>query len=406
MKRLRVLSVINALYFGGAECRLLTLSKQIDKDRFNHTILTLKRVDPDREREFGSLRPHFADAGIDVDSLNEVAPKVGSAFGTATKVARSMPRLARTVAKLAHYIRSNQIDVVDAHIGTGNQVGIASAILTDRPVVATTYGLEVFRPLWLWRTSESAMLTAASAIVTDSDAVAEQIRRKLLRPRQVAVIPNGIEPPLTLRSREEMRTQLGISLDPRIRVIGQVASLTPRKGQLILLDAFHRLARSHPYVHLVICGYARGPLEYERALHARVGELGLRERVHFVGYPGPIGDIYRAIEIQVHASTEESLPQAIIEGMALGMPSVVTAVAGIPTMVSDGLTGLVVPPGDAEALSKALDRLLRDAGFAERLGVAARDRYFERYTDTQMTRRLENLFVEMAQYHLMRGATG
>jgi glycosyltransferase involved in cell wall biosynthesis len=400
VKRLRVLSVINTLYFGGAECRLLSLSKRIDRDRFDHTVLTLKRVDSDRERQLGSLRPHFAAANIDVASLNEEAPKLGSAHGTAAKVARSVPRLARTLVRLASYIRSNQIDIIDTHSGTANQIGIAAAVLTHRPVVATTYGLELFRPLWLWRASESAMLTATSAIVTDSDAVAAQIRQKLLRPRNIAVIPNGIEPPEAHRSREEMRELFGIPPDPGIVVIGQVASLTPRKGQLILLDAAHRLAQTDPYVHFLICGYARGLLDYELALRSRAAELGLTARVHFVGYPGPVGDVYRTIDIQVHASTEESLPQAIIEGMALAKPAVVTAVAGIPTMVSDGKTGIVVPPGDAKALADALRGLLNDTALAERLGVAARERYSERYTDKQMALSLENLFVYVAQSHL------
>lgn len=406
MKRLRILSVINELHFGGAEGRLLTLSKQIDRERFDHNVLTLKRVDSERERQFGSLRPYFAACNIAIDNLNETAPEQGAAFGTATKVARSVPRLVRTLTKLVNYIHANKVDVIDAHTGTANKIGVAAGILTGRPVVVTTYGLELFRPLWLWRTSESAMLSAASAIVTDSDFVAEQIRRKVVRPRNIAVIPNGIEPPEPRRSREDVRAQFGIPLDPRVRVIGQVGSLTPRKGQLVLLDAASRLARIDPGLHFVICGYARGPLDYERALHARAADLGLTEIVHFVGYPGPIGDVYGAIDIQVHASTEESLPQAIIEGMALGKPAVVTAVAGIPTMVSDGETGLVVPPSDAEALAKAVHRLLDEKGLAERLGIAARQRYSERYTDKQMARSIESLFVDIAQSEVALRAHG
>ena len=397
MTRLRVLSVVNSLYFGGAECRLLSLSRQIDTDRFDQTVLTLKRVDPDREREFGSLRPHFAAANVEIHNLNEEAPRTGSAHGTAAKVARSMPRLARTLLKLTKYIRAHHIDVVDTHCGTANKIGVAAAVLANRPVVATTYGLEVFRPLWLWRVSESVMLTSASAIVTDSDAVAVQIRRTMLRRRKIAVIPNGIGPPRVGRSREEMHAELGIPPDPRIRVIGQVGSLTPRKGQLVLLEAAYRLRQVDPNVHFVICGYPRHPLDYARALHARAVDLGLTRYVHFIGYPGPIGDIFEAIDVQVHASIEESLPQAIIEGMALGKPAVVTAIAGIPAMVADGETGVVVPPGDAGALAAALARLLRDRSALERLGVAARQRYAERYTDAQMARSLERLFVDVVQ---------
>ncbi|MBV8725180.1 MAG: glycosyltransferase family 4 protein [Candidatus Eremiobacteraeota bacterium] len=397
MKRLRVLSVVNTLYFGGAECRLLSLAKEMNSDRFDQTVLTLKRVDTERERRLGTLRPHFASANVAVESLDIDAPEVGSAHGSAAKCVRSVPRLSRTLIKLAAYIRANHIDLLDTHCGTANKVGIAAAILTRRPVIATTYGLEIFRPLWLWRLSESVLLTLATAIVTDSDAVAAQIRRQLLRPRRIAVIPNGIEPPKAYRKREEMHAQFGIPSDSRIRVVGQVASLTPRKGQLVLLDAAEQLVRTEPHVHFLICGYARDPLAYERALHARTADLGLTSRVHFVGYPGPIGDVYNAIDIQVHPSIEESLPQAIIEGMALGKPAVATAVAGIPTMVSDGATGIIVRPGDAQALAAGIRRLLRDTSLAARLGLAAQQRYWERYTDARMARSLEKLFEDVAR---------
>jgi glycosyltransferase involved in cell wall biosynthesis len=396
VNRLRVLSVINSLYFGGAECRLLSLSRSIDRERFDQRVLTLKVPDAKREHSLGGLRPHFLAAGIAVDDLGEEAPELGSAHGTAVKVARSVPRLARTLAKLRSYIRENRIDVVDTHTGTANQIGIAAAVFSNRPVVATTYGLEVFRPLWVWRSSESAMFTAASAIVTDSEAVAGQVRRKVLRPRHVAVIPNGIAPPQTQRTREEMHARFGIPLDPNVRVIGQVASLTPRKGHLILLDAAYRLTRADPNVHFLICGYARGWSDYERALHVRTAELGLSPRVHFVEYPGPVGDVFCGIDVQVHAATQESLPQAIIEGMALAKPAVVTAIAGIPAMVSDGESGLVVPPDDAAALATALARLLQDGPLATRLGAAARQRYLANYTDLQMARRLEAIFAGVA----------
>jgi glycosyltransferase involved in cell wall biosynthesis len=396
VRRQRILSVINSLYFGGAECRLLSLSRCIDRDRFDQLVLTLKAPDPDRERSLGSLRPHFAAAHIAVDDLGEQAPALGRAHGTAVKVARSVPRLARTLAKLRAYIREHGIDVVDTHTGTANQIGIAAALLSNRPVVATTYGLEVFRPLWAWRSSEAAMFGAASAIVTDSEPVAAQVRRKLLRAKDVFVIPNGIAPPQTQRSREEMHARLGIPLGRRVRVIGQVGSLTPRKGHLILLEAAGRLARTDPDVHFLICGYARGWPEYERALRARTEELRLERQVHFVEYPGQIGDVYSAIDLQVHASTEESLPQAIIEGMALAKPAVVTAIAGIPAMVLDGESGLVVPPNDAQALANALTRLLRDEPLAVRLGESAQQRYLAGYTDLQMARRLEEVFAGVA----------
>ncbi len=390
-----MLSVINALYFGGDESRLLSLSKSIDRERFEHVVLTFKKPDPSYGEKYGTYRPQFQEAGVEVVDLGGVSPGLGRATGTIGKVARSVPRLTAVVARLARFVRERSIDVIDAHIATGNQIGAVVSVLTRVPAVLTTYQLEQFEPAWLWDSSERVCFSAASAIVTDSHPVAERVRRKLLRPRPVFVIPNGISPPASTRSRDEMRREFGIPLDSTIRVIGQVSSLSPRKGHLILLEAAARVLREDPNVWFLCCGYERIG-GYAEMLRARARELGVAQRVRFVSYPGAIGDVYRALDIQVHASTGESLPNAIIEGMSLGKPAVVTAVAGIPSMVSDGESGLVVAPGDADALASALLRLLREPQFAQRLGAAARERYASKYTEGHMARALENVFTHAA----------
>lgn len=396
MKRLRLLSVINALHFGGDESRLLSLSKSIDRQRFEHIVLTLKKPNAESEEQYGSYRPYFTAAGIEIVDLGDESPGLGRATGSIGKVARAVPRLTGVLFRLVRFVRERRIDVIDAHIGTGNQLGAAASFLTRVPAVLTTYQLEQFKPAWLWDSSERVCFSAASAIVTDSVPVAERVRRKLLRPRPIAVIPNGIEPPRSTRTTQEMRREFGIPIDPAIRVIGQVSSLSPRKGHSILLEAAARVIEAVPDVWFLCCGYERNA-GYADSLRTRARDLGIADRVRFVSYPGPIGDVYRAIDIQVHAATGESLPNAIIEGMSLGKPAVVTAVAGIPAMVSDGETGLVVPPADAGALTEALLRLLRDAQFANALGVAARERYATRYTEAHMARALEDVFAGVAR---------
>lgn len=396
VKRLRVLSVINALYFGGDESRLLSLSKSIDRDRFEHVVLTLKKPNPRAEAKYGSYRPHFEQAGVEVVDLGGESPGEGRATGSIAKVAQSVPRLTSVLLRLAQFVRERKIDVIDAHIATGNQISAAVSLLTRVPAVLTTYQLERFEPAWIWESSERISFSAAYAIVTDSQPVAEQVRGKLLRRRPVFVIPNGIKPPASDRTTADVRAEFGIPSDNAIRVIGQVGSLSPRKGHPFLLEAAASVIRDHPNVWFLCCGYERVP-GYADALRRRADELRVSERVRFVSYPGPVGDVYRAVDIQVHASTGESLPNAIIEGMSLGKPAVVTAVAGIPSMVSDGQTGLVVPPGDPAALANALSRLLSEPEFSQTLGTAARERYATQYTETHMTRALEQVFSDAAR---------
>jgi glycosyltransferase involved in cell wall biosynthesis len=406
MKRLHVLSVLNTLYFGGGENRVLSLARTIDRNRFRHTVLTLKEIDPQRESTLGSLRPHFEASGIDVVNLGERAPAAAQAHGTLRKVAQSVPRLLTTLQKLVAFIHAERIDIVDAHIGTGKQVGTAAAVLSRRPVVVTTYGLEHFHPRWLSNASELAVLGAASAIVTDSQAVASDIRAKTGAGKRIAVIANGIPQLESPFSNAQMRARLNLPRDPSTKIIGQVASLTPRKGHLTLLDAARTIVDKYPSVHFLFCGFARPPFEYEDTVRARVKELELEKYVTLTGYPGDIADVYQAIDIQVHAASAESLPQAIIEGMSMRKPAVVTAIAGIPSIVSDGFTGLVVAPQHSNALADALLRLLHEPQLARRLGDGAYERFVSHYTDTHMTRQLEELFLDVTGNFRTRAIAG
>ena len=113
-------------------------------------------------------------------------------------------------------------------------------------------------------------------------------------------------------------------------------------------------------------------------------ELGLRDHVHFLAHPGPVGDVYAALDVFAHLSYADSSPFAIHESMSAGMPSVISALPGNRELVDDGATGLLVPAGDAAAAAAAMLRLVRDPALADRLGRAAADRFVERHQPHQM----------------------
>jgi L-malate glycosyltransferase len=150
-----------------------------------------------------------------------------------------------------------------------------------------------------------------------------------------------------------------------------------------------------PRAHFLCVGYERGGDSYKTRLEQEVADLGLSKHVRIAGYPGSIGDVWQTIDIQAHASLFDSLPNAIIEGMSLAKPAVVTSVGGVPEMAEHQKTALVVPPGDPDALAEALLQLLREPETAQSLGEAARRRYEARYRPETMTRRLEDLFCDI-----------
>jgi glycosyltransferase involved in cell wall biosynthesis len=124
--------------------------------------------------------------------------------------------------------------------------------------------------------------------------------------------------------------------------------------------------------------------------------LRISDRVKICSYPGWIGDVWKVIDVQAHPALSDSLPNAIIEGMSLAKPAVVTNVGGIPTMVEHEITGLVVPPNDENALATALLRIIHDHALAKQLADASFARFSTRYTAEIFTRQLEDLFTELA----------
>lgn len=395
-RKIRVLAVIQELIVGGDENRLLTLAKAIDRSRFDFLVVTLKHQSDSMDRRYGSMRAAFADAGIQVRDLGEGHPNEGLAMGSSVRLARSVGIMSRSLNKLSRLVRAEQIDVIDGHLSGGNLVGVATGILTGRPAAVTTYHVEQWKPLWLWRLIHQATLGLADAIITDSQAIAEVVRRFMIkRDPRIYVIPNGVAPLHSNRSADEMRAVFGLPIDRRIKVVGQVSRLVPFKGHMVLLDAARMVIERCPDTEFLFVGFTPDA-QYADRLLERARELGIADHIHMASYPDNIADVWQVINVHAHASLVDSLPNAIIEGMSLGKPAVVTAVGGIPSVVVDGRTGFVVPANDPAAFGAALLRLLENPELAKSMGDAARGRYETQYTPEIMARKLEDVFVDLA----------
>ena len=304
--------------------------------------------------------------------------------------------LSSLVQKLNRLIRDRSVDLVDNHLVIANLIGVLAGTIADVRTVVTLYGEALGWKPFLLRLSEQFALGIAGAVVTDSQARCNDIKRWMIRshPRLLA-IPNPIFPPSTLRTSNEMRKLLGLPEDPKLRVIGQVSRLVPIKGHKVLLAAARLVLDQEPDTAFLLVGYDEAPGSYKRCLEQDAASLGIADRVRIVSYPGHIGDVWRVIDIHAHASLVDSLPSALIEGMSLGKPAVVTSVGGIPEVVENDESGLIVPPGDPEAFSQALLRLLREPETAKRLGEEAKRKYEKLYRPEIITRTLEHLFEDL-----------
>lgn len=394
--RLRVLTITAFLAPGGTSGRILGMVRGFDRSRIDHRICLLYDEQPEIESHFGTTRPLFKDAGIPITTLGLHHPSPGTVLPAGKRLRRSLGALRQAVARLAGLLRSDPVDVIDAHMIPSILIAGLAGAMTRTPAIATEYGTDFPAPIMFWPLAGRLSFDLARAVVTDSRPRADDIRRWLYRHKdKVRVIPNGIEPPQPVASDADVRRHFGIR-EGEI-VVAQISTLRPHKGHRVLLDAAKLVLDEEPNVRFLVVGFTRGSdRDYLDELHARAHRLGIAGNVYIGPYPGEIGDVWQVADVHAHATLLDSLPNAIIEGMSLGKPAVVTAVGGIPDLVSDGETGLVVPPNEPQAFANALLRVIRHRELARRLGDAARTRYREGYRAEDTARKLESLFFEMA----------
>jgi glycosyltransferase involved in cell wall biosynthesis len=217
-----------------------------------------------------------------------------------------------------------------------------------------------------------ALLSYLGTVVVPSHALADYIAAHGFPRRRLHVIPNGI----AVRRREPPPRH-----DPV--VIGTAALLERRKGIDVLLEASTRLATPH---RLVI--YGDGPLRDElEALARRLGAPA-----EFLGFVPGFADRIEELDVFVLPSRGENLPIAILEAMAAAVPVVATRVGGVPEVVVDEETGLIVEPDDVEGLAAALDRVAADDLLRERFGRAGATRVAERFDARSTARQMVDLY--------------
>jgi len=216
--------------------------------------------------------------------------------------------------------------------------------------------------------------------------VSRQIQRSLeaggVRSERLRVLYSGLDMSHVPEQSDgrEIRSRFGIPLDAPL--LGTVANLFPRKGYEVMLRALPDILAASPEAHYLIVG--SGGAAYERTLRALVTSLGVEGRVHFAGFQESVYLCLAALDVYVHPALMEGFGIAVVEAMAMSKPVVATSTGGLPEIVREGETGLLVPPGDSEGLERAVSALLRDPPRRQALGQAGRARVESCFTADAM----------------------
>ncbi|HEX6992821.1 MAG TPA: glycosyltransferase family 4 protein [Gammaproteobacteria bacterium] len=216
-----------------------------------------------------------------------------------------------------------------------------------------------------------------AAIVAISRAVERELVEHVgLSPERVHVIPSAVPPRASdassTASRTAARRELAaaVGLPPDASIAAVIGQLIPRKGHRVLLAALPDVLARHPRWHVVLFG--RGPLEAQ--LRREIARAGLDRRVRIAGFRAELAAWLSGIDVVVHPALKEGLGLAVLEAMSAGVPVVASAAGGLLDVIEDGVSGLLVPAGDAEALQRAVERLFADPGERARLGDGGRRR--------------------------------
>lgn len=279
------------------------------------------------------------------------------------------------VARIRRFFRETEPQIVHTFLLTASLYGRLAAILARVPIVIGTEVNVYQRKRHRHALAERLLMAGTARVVVSAESVRDYyIRQVHADPAKVDVIYNTVDRSLlhATTARHDVRGSVGIP--PGVPVAGVIARLTEQKGHVYLLEALAQTAALER-VHLIVAG--EGNLD--DSLRKRSQSLGISSRVHFVGVRRDIGNLLNAIDVFVLPSVWEGLPLALVSAMAAGVPVVATAVAGVPEVVKHGRTGLLVPPGDAAELGRAVARLISDPALGRRLADAARAEVLPRF---------------------------
>jgi glycosyltransferase involved in cell wall biosynthesis len=366
---------------GGSEKQMIALAERLPKDEFETTFLLFRETGAllERARASGST---VVGVAADVSSVDR-----GQAY-------RAM-RGVRFAMGLASTLRRIRLDIVDAWLfhayvaaGLTRPVTRIPALVAGRRSLPDSKGARTpFDGLLMRAASRSADVIVANseAVRRASIEIDSDDRRKL------QVIRNGVEIPPPMAPDERSRIRAGWGLGEQDVVVASVANYKPRKGLEELIDAVAELMRDGLRPALVLIGEGSS----RASLLDRARQLGVAERVRLVGYDSRPEWTIAAADIAVHASESEGLPNAVLEAAAAGRPIVATDVGGTPEIIADGLTGLLVSPGQAQALSGAVATLIRDLDLRQRLGAAAQVRMATEFSMDRMVAGFARLYRDL-----------
>ncbi|MFN3191651.1 MAG: glycosyltransferase [Aureliella sp.] len=364
---LRIMFIHTELVVGGAETLLVEIIRKLDRTRFAPELCCLK-------------------------GLAELGEVLAAEIPTHSGLLRSKFDIG-VIRRLGNLLKEREMDAV-VTVGTGGDRmfwGRLAAWYAGIPVVlsalhSTGYPVTV------------EPINKLLAPITDGFIGCASAHSKYLAsgegcpPQKVYTVWNGVDVDrFQPGDAAEIRKRIGLPIDAP--VAGIVAALRPEKQHVLLLDAWANVLNRIPKAQLVIVGDG---IEREK-IEQRALELGVTQNVHMLGTRHDVHEILTAFDVKILASRMEANPASTLEANACGVPAIAPNVGSLPDTIQDGVTGLLTPPNDPEALSIAIQKMLGNLGTAKKMGQAALKTVRQRFSVEVMVAGYESLIEGLYQ---------
>jgi glycosyltransferase involved in cell wall biosynthesis len=363
-RKINVIHLVEELTIGGLEKILTVIVLNLDKNKYNVSVWCL--------REGGFFVDKLIKAGIDVKILRI-----------------STSRNPLSIYKLYRLLKNHKFEIIHTHAYSAGTIGRMSAFLAGIPVIISHN-----HSVYDYYNKYYHLVEWLLSLITDSViCISEVVNRfanetQRINAKKLITIHNGIDDvcAVTEKRSSDLKKELGIPINHS--VIGTITHLEEHKGLKYLLEAASLLLQQRNDVNFLIIG--DGSLKEE--LKKLCIDLNLEKKIIFVGELSEILEILSSIDIFVLPSLREGLGLAILEAMACGKPVIATNAGGIPEIVKDGVSGILVPPKNSEALYMAMNELLNDREKREKMGRIGEKVYYEDFRTKTMVEKIEDLY--------------
>ena len=382
--RKRVLFVDHTAELGGGEIALLNLVSHLDRDRYYPTVVVLSH---------GPLVGRLIAAGIDVRVL-PLSPTVGrhskDQLGPRTLLRMGdVWRTGRHAWKLRRFVAEAGADLVHTNSLKSDVIGGLAARLAGVPVVWHVRDRisNDYLPFLVVRAFRWLARRLPQRVVANSRCTLDTLRLE----GGGTVAYSGV-----VFADEDGHARPPVAPVGR-PTVGLVGRISRWKGQLVFVRAAAIVHERFPSCRFRVIGSALfGDQPYEREVHVLARHLGLEDVVEFTGFHNDVDEVIAGLDILVHASTTpEPFGQVIVEGMAAAKPVVATDGGGVTEIVIDGVTGLLVPMGDAGAMAASIGRLLGDPALASALAEAGRRRARDHFTIERTVAQVQSVYDDL-----------